>query len=217
LIKTGKGLIVFIKNPIQGKVKTRLAKDIGDKKALAAYKLLLQYTHDIVMKTDTAKYLYYSDFIEDEDEWSSRDFRKMVQYGDDLGKCMFNAIEFSLLENKHVVLIGSDCPTIKKKHIDTAFKQLKTRDVVLGPAEDGGYYLIAVKENSKALFHDIEWSTSQVLDVTLEKIKELGLSYCLIEQLEDVDTVNEWNAHKDELEARYGHLQGLNHSKNGKH
>ncbi len=204
--KTGKGLIVFVKNPTLGKVKTRLAKNIGKDKALQAYKMLMHYTHDIVMKTDTHKYLYYSEFIEDEDLWSPREFRKLVQYGDDLGRRMFNAIELSLLENKNVVLIGSDCAEIKKKHIDTAFKQLKTRDVVLGPAEDGGYYLIGVKENSKPLFHDINWGTDSVLQHTLDKIKELGLSHCLIEKLNDVDTLEDWEIHKDDLIARYAQI-----------
>jgi len=203
LIKSGKGLIIFIKNPILGKVKTRLAKDIGDKKALEAYKLLMQYTHDIAMKSDTSKYLFYSDFIEDADNWSPREFRKMVQYGDDLGKCMFNAIELTLLENTKAVLIGSDCPEIKKKHIDTAFKQLRTRDVVLGPAEDGGYYLIGVKQNSKALFREMNWSTSDVLEKTIEKIKELGMTYCLIERLSDVDTVEDWDKYEGDLRNRY--------------
>ncbi len=202
---SGKGLIIFVKNPILGKVKTRLAKDIGDEQALAAYKLLLQYTHDIAMKTDTSKYLYYSEFISDDDNWSPRDFRKMAQYGDDLGKRMFNAIELSLLENNKVVLIGSDCAEIKKKHIHTAFKQLKTRDVVIGPAEDGGYYLIAVKENSKPLFRDMDWGSSHVLENTIAKIKELGLTYCLIEKLNDVDTLEDWKMHSEDLYNRYGH------------
>lgn len=203
--KSGKGLIVFIKNPILGKVKTRLAKSIGDEKALEAYKLLMQYTHDIVMKTDTSKYLFYSDYIEDADNWSPREFRKMVQYGDDLGKRMFNAIELCLLENKKIVLIGSDCAIIKKKHIDTAFKQLRTRDVVIGPAEDGGYYLIAVKANSKALFRDMDWGASNVLETTINKTKELGLTYCLIETLNDVDTIDDWKMHEEELRNRYAY------------
>jgi len=200
-------LLVFVKNLIQGKVKTRLSKDIGEENALDAYNKLLRYTRDITMKVDASKYVFYDTGIEDDDIWSAKRFRKQAQYGDTLGDRMYHAFQFALLVNKKAILIGSDCPTIKKRHVEEAIRKLDKHDIVIGPSEDGGYYLIGLKVNNRDLFMGVNWSTATVFEETVNKVNELGLKYYVLEELQDVDTVEEWNLYKDDLEERYPNFQ----------
>jgi len=201
-----KALLIFVKNAIEGKVKTRLAKDIGDAKALEAYQLLSYHTKDVSKKIKAKKYVYYSDNIEDQDLWPNKGFHKMAQFGKDLGERMLSAFQFTLNSHERVVLIGSDCPMIKKVHLKLAYDALAKNEVVLGPAKDGGYYLIGMTKVYAALFEDIDWSTANVLDQTIAKLEKSKISYKLLEVLEDVDTIKEWNHYKGKLEHTYKHL-----------
>src|SRR5699024_11247873 len=94
----------------------------------------------------------------------------------DLGEKMHHALSFSLKKYKHVVLIGSDLPMIHKKDIEKAFKILETKDIVISPTFDGGYYLIGMKEENEAIFN-MRYSTESVFVDTINKIRNLGKSY----------------------------------------
>jgi rSAM/selenodomain-associated transferase 1 len=201
-----KALLIFVKNAVEGKVKTRLAKNIGNKKALEAYLLLSYYTKDVSKKIKAKKYVYYSDGIEDIDLWPSKGFHKMAQFGKDLGERMLSAFQFSLNSHEKVVLIGSDCPLIKKVHLKLAYEALNKHEVVIGPAKDGGYYLIGMSKMHASLFEDIDWSTDNVLPQTIAKLEKSEVKYKLLEELEDVDTITEWDKYKVKLEHSYLHL-----------
>lgn len=188
-----KQLIIFAKNPIKGKVKTRLAATIGEEKALRIYEDLLEYTCEIVTPVDAKKTVYYSDYIAQDDLWNNSFFDKKQQNGADLGERMNNAVQESFLtQNENTIIIGTDCRELDSETINKAFNSLTYVDVVLGPAFDGGYYLIGVKKANEELNHElfegIDWSTSKVLEQTIAKIDKKKLSYILLKTLSDIDT-----------------------------
>lgn len=184
-------LLIFIKNPILGKPKTRLAADIGPQKALEIYNKLLTHTRDITQNLNCNKYLFYSDFIDNEDSWNNDAFIKKIQSKDDLGAKMFDAFQKVFQENERVIIIGSDCYHLSSKIIQEAFDQLQKTDTVIGPANDGGYYLLGMNQLIKDLFFGIEWSTDQVLKTTMKKIKQQNLSYHILPELIDIDTLED--------------------------
>lgn len=187
-------LIIFVKNPVLGKAKTRLAASIGDVAALKVYRQLLAYTKLVVDGLDAEKSVWYSSFIDQEDIWTNGEFNKKVQTGDDLGQKMKNAFEATFAQEKSdaVVIIGSDCAELEERHVSEAFDALESNDIVLGPAKDGGYYLLGMRVFVPELFESIDWSTSKVAEQTLYAIKENNLSYLLLDELNDVDTVEDY-------------------------
>lgn len=185
-------LLIFIKNPLAGKVKTRLAESLGKQKALRIYQQLLRRTHDTTAVLPCTKYLYYSSFIDEQDQWSGAVFQKMLQKGEDLGLRMHRALQAALQTHPKAVLIGSDIPELSRLHIEEAFQALETADYVLGPARDGGYYLVGMKDADSTIFEEIPWSTSQVLQLTLRQIVAEGKSYHLLPVLSDVDYPEDW-------------------------
>jgi rSAM/selenodomain-associated transferase 1 len=181
-------LMVFIKNPVLGKVKTRLAKSIGDEKALHVYHLLLDHTQKTVRRINTDKAVYYSDYINEDDIWKNAEFQKFVQLGDNLGKRMSKAfLESFKMGYKKVVIIGGDCFELNEKIINDAFKILEENEVALGPAKDGGYYLLGMRNYYGQLFENKIWSTQTVLLYTLLDLSNLNLSFKLLPTLSDVD------------------------------
>lgn len=184
-------LIIFIKNPVLGKVKTRLAKGIGDEAALEVYKELLAITRSVSQEVKASKYLYYADGINDKDDWSIGYFIKRQQVERDLGGRMESAFDEVLQEHGKVILVGSDCPKITKAIIDDAFEKLNTNDVVLGPSQDGGYYLIGLRRSCPEIFNNIRWSTDEVLSMTIKVIKDSKFEYALVEELNDIDTIED--------------------------
>ncbi len=183
------GIIIFVKNPILGKVKTRLAKTVGDEKALAIYHQLLQITHDAVVDLPFRKFVFYSDFVENEDIWENISFNKDIQRGEDLGERMQNAFDLVLNEPliERAVIIGSDCPQISAQHITKAFVALETHEVVIGPAQDGGYYLLGMKHVQTPLFQNKPWSSSQLLTETIEELNNLKKTVYFLPLLSDLD------------------------------
>ena len=181
-------LIIFIKNPELGKAKTRIAATLGPGKALAIYKQLLTRTREITQDLPISLALYYSDFIPAADEWENHLYRKYRQTGFDLGERMQHAFQeqFNLGYNR-VCIIGSDCYELTSEIILLAFKKLEIHDVVIGPAEDGGYYLLGLNEWQTFLFEGKTWSTDSVLQETLGDIKEKGITVSLLPTLTDVD------------------------------
>jgi uncharacterized protein len=182
-------LIVFIKNPILGKVKTRLAASLGDQKALIVYKKLLDHTLRITGNLEYDKIVYYSDFVPEKDEWLSTGFKQGLQIGQDLGQKMENAFEEGFRAGySRIVIIGSDCFELTGHHIAKAFDNLENSNVVVGPATDGGYYLLGMTELFENLFENKKWSTDLVLRDTIKNLTDSNTKFYLLEQLNDIDT-----------------------------
>jgi len=181
-------LIIFVKNPVLGKVKTRLAASIGPEKALEVYQLLLDRTQTITEQLPSDKIVYYSDTIEQDDIWKENIYQKKLQQGPDLGAKMQQAFEQGFEQGyKYICLIGSDCYELSDEIIAEAFEKLQTVDLVLGPCLDGGYYLIGLKSLHPEIFTQKEWSTESVLQNTLQDAKGKKLLFALLPTLTDVD------------------------------
>ena len=181
-------LIIFVKNPRLGEVKTRLAKSIGNQKALDIYKALLSHTETVTNTLVCDKAIFYSSLVEKSDMWDEAKYQKFLQEGQNLGEKMNGAFNLAFeLDYKNVVIIGSDCLEITSSIIEYAFEVLNRKDVVLGPAHDGGYYLIGMKTLHPELFESKTWSTENVMLDTLIDIKVKGLSYELLDTLSDID------------------------------
>jgi rSAM/selenodomain-associated transferase 1 len=182
-------LIIFVKNPVLGKVKTRLADALGEENALMVYQKLLQHTCLITINITADKYVFYSEYIDHNDLWKDEAYKKELQYGNDLGEKMRNAFEMLFQKGyKEVVIIGSDCYELTEEIIMNAFYQLKEKDVVIGPAKDGGYYLLGMNVFISQLFTGKSWSTSKVSQQTLTEIESFNYSMYQLPVLNDVDT-----------------------------
>lgn len=185
-------LIVFVKNPELGQVKTRLAKSIGEEAALAIYLKLLSHTYEVTSKLDCDVAIYYGKYIDSEDYWENKKFKKFKQFGNDLGERMHNAIAQSLERGyDKVCLVGSDIYELNFQIIQDAFNRLDKNDVVIGPARDGGYYLIGMKEPHRKLFQLTGWSTPHVFKETIDKIEQAGLTFDQTKMLNDIDDIND--------------------------
>lgn len=181
-------LLIFVKNAVEGKVKTRLAATLGNNVALKVYRQLLEHTKKCTQLLSADKMIFYSDYLEDDDSWNNDVYHKEVQRGNNLGERMENAFEYAFAQgNDQVAIIGSDCFEISSEIIENAFAQLEHCEVVLGPALDGGYYLLGTKSLYRELFCDISWSTDQVLKQTIKCCTKLGLKITTLKELSDID------------------------------
>jgi uncharacterized protein len=188
-------LLIFTRNPELGKVKTRLAKTVGDETALEIYKFLLQKTRDISSKVTADKAVYYSVKIRNNDIWDEKKYQKYQQIGEDLGIRMLNAFENSFDAGyKKVMIIGSDLYDLSTENIEIAFKKLDTNDVVIGPAEDGGYYLLGMNVLQENIFKNKDWGTGTVRKDTLLDLKDKKVH--LLSALNDVDVFEDIEHHQ---------------------
>lgn len=189
-----KKIVVFVKNAVPGKVKTRLAKTIGDQEALEVYLRLLEITKREVLKVDANKEVWYAWDIGKDDIWEEELFYKKIQIDGDLGEKMKNAFEDSFKNGcNKMVLIGSDCPTLTSKIMEEAFAKLDENDVVFGPSEDGGYYLIGMSSYKPEVLEDIDWSTERVMEQTVLRAQENEIKFAKLQVLNDIDNENDWN------------------------
>jgi hypothetical protein len=188
-------LLIMVRNPVAGQVKKRLAATLGPEKALAIYQSLLDHTRQVALQTQADRCVFYSEFIEAHDEWDERFFSKRIQTGEDLGQRMCQALSSLQVQYRKMVLIGSDIPGLSPGLLADAFARLAEADVVIGPATDGGYYLIGMRECEPAMFDRIAWSTSEVLEQTLARIGQLGKSVALLPPLPDIDVEADWVQH----------------------
>ena len=178
-------LLIFVKNILLGKVKTRLAVTIGNQGAYDVYKHIVALMEAETSKIDTERHIYFSDTII-EGKWLGD--KKFVQSEGDIGVRMKNAFENAFEAGyKRVVLIGSDIPDITEEIINDAFCKLSENTSVIGPSEDGGYYLVGLTEMNESIFEGIDWSTEKVLNQTLSKLSD----YALVKELNDIDTVDD--------------------------
>jgi len=183
---TKKALIIFAKNPVPGKVKTRLAADIGNEMAFEIYLKLLYRSYANTKNIICDKFLFLSD-RKDEDLFDEN-FIQYLQKGNGLGEKMKNAFN-EILKNGYgkIIIIGTDCPELDENILSDAFEKLNENDFVIGPANDGGYYLLGLKSKADYLFEEIEWSTEKVLKQTIDKIESEHKSYFLLKELIDID------------------------------
>jgi len=182
-------LIIFYRNPFKGRVKTRLAANVGDEKALDVFRRLAGHTRQITEALASDKIVFYSDSIDLMDMWPNARYLKTLQQGSDLGARMKNAFT-SAFESGYesVCIIGTDCYELTTRIILQAFDALTSHDVVIGPAVDGGYYLLGMRKLYPQLFDGKEWSTETVCERTVSDIRSLGLKYFQLQTLRDVDT-----------------------------
>ncbi len=194
-----RSLFIFIKNPVIGLAKTRIAAQVGDERALDIYRYLLSYTKEVSAAVPSCRrLLFYSHLIESGDAWKEDIFTKQLQQGRDLEERLINACGQWLSPPSPTLIIGSDCPYITVDIIEQAFFALQAHDTVLGPSKDGGYYLIGLKQSSKAIFQNVRWSSQWTLEDTLHNIGKLGLTTTLLPSLSDIDTIEDWNSYLSE-------------------
>ena len=179
-------LLIFTRNPELGKGKRRLAATVGDEAALNIYKFLLNHTVKITNNLYAEKLVYYSDEIWENDIWDNNKFGKKLQIGDDLGVRMANAFQEGFQnEYQKIIIIGSDMFDLWQEDLENAFKALDKNNFVIGPAVDGGYYLLGMKTYKPQLFKNKEWGTETVLKATLTDLKDEKVA--MLEERNDVD------------------------------
>lgn len=214
-MKMANALIIFLKYPEPGKVKTRLAKTLGDEKACAVYKSLAEGIIKNISSKNPLTYDVHIFFTPADKKNEITEWLKSIvdnnqeakaqyspQKGSDLGERMSNAFKQILggKDCKRGIIIGTDCPEIDATLIENAFGVLKEKDIVIGPCKDGGYYLLGMSrpvpvsfEQGPAsdLFVDIDWSTDRVFKQTMEKIRKNKLSCGILKILVDIDTIED--------------------------
>ena len=178
-------LIIFARKPEMGKVKTRLANTLGVEKTLQIYIKLLEHTRAVARNLPCDTFIFLTEPTGD-DFWEG--FNCEIQQGKNLGDKMEHAFETLFTKGyQHCIIIGSDCPGIEPSLVENAFLSFVDNDVVIGPAEDGGYYLLGMKKLIKPVFRDKEWSTSNVFSETIAAIQNLHLAFKILPVLNDVD------------------------------
>lgn len=195
-------LLVFARVPALGRVKSRLAVGVGQPAALAVYRELLAITNAAIVEAGVPATVWLADTASAEPtgaeaiEWAAHAAR--CQPEGDLGARMTTAFAIAFITGAaRVVIIGTDCPELRASHLIQAFGALETADVVLGPATDGGYYLLGLRQPQPELFANKAWSTDSVLADTLADAHRLGLRVALLPELRDVDNAEDlaaWNA-----------------------
>ena len=179
-------LLIFTRNPELGKVKTRLAKDVGDETALEIYKFLIEHTVNVTKDLSVEKEVHYSVKIRENDLWDNAIFSKKLQQGEDLGERMQYAFEQGFKAGyQNIIIIGSDLYDLNKQDIEEAIVDLQEYDAVVGPAEDGGYYLLGMNFLTSQVFKNKNWGTDSVLQDTLKDLKYKNVK--LLEPRNDVD------------------------------
>jgi rSAM/selenodomain-associated transferase 1 len=185
-------LIIFIRNPEIGKGKTRIAQTAGTVEAYRIYLSLLESTKQLALSYPGPKYIFYSDFVDKNDSWDNSVFKKRVQVPGNLGLKMGDAIRKTLGHHSSAMVIGSDCPAMNLTDLLCASDMLNLYDLVIGPSEDGGYYLIGMNNLYSTLFDEIPWSSSSTYLHTIKAADEIGLSVHHLRTLNDIDTIEDW-------------------------
>ncbi|MBK6611290.1 MAG: TIGR04282 family arsenosugar biosynthesis glycosyltransferase [Sphingobacteriales bacterium] len=195
-------LIVFARNPVLGKVKTRIAATQDIHKALQVYKTLLDYTLNMVAECnfiDTRLLCFAGGFPNQALPQPPFALAQQIP-NPNLGARMQAAFEQAFAPNnqhQRVCIIGSDCPYLTPNHLQLAFKALLTHKAVIGPAADGGYYLLGINgsmptEQLAILFNNIPWGTAVVFEQTLLRFKQLNIKPHHLPTLADIDTWDDW-------------------------
>lgn len=187
-------VIIFLKYPEVGKVKTRMAESLGGNFAAEFYKICAEYILNECLKLKESGidlYIFYEGQANENKikNWVPGSFKLICQKGENLGKRMYNAFSnFFKDKEEKIILIGTDIPDLSSSLIEKAFKYLENHDTVIGQSSDGGYYLIGLSRLNKDIFTGIPWSTDKVLMITLKKLEKRNSSYKLLPELIDIDT-----------------------------
>jgi len=192
-------VLLFIKAPVKGQVKSRLAADIGEEAALGLYE---NFVLDSIETAEKSAYPFRICFYPAESEglvaaWLGPQYPYLAQEGNDLGLRMGNAFRRIFSEGfTSALLIGSDIPDLPPAMIRSAFESLKKNDVVIGPAADGGYYLIGFNSKSflSSIFQGIAWGANTVFQKTLDLLKGASLRVHIAPEWKDVDTLDDLRA-----------------------
>ena len=179
-------LLIFTRNPILGQCKTRLAATVGDKVALDIYRFLLNHTFAITKELPVHKQVYYSNEIWQDDIWDNSIFDKRLQQGSDLGERMANAFTKGFEEGfENIIIIGSDMYDLDMTDLEAAFNALIQNDFVIGPAEDGGYYLLGMNTINESVFKNKTWGKEKVFQSTMDDLKNYKVY--LLKSKNDID------------------------------
>lgn len=191
-MNTQAALILFIKAPILGNCKTRIANEIGEEVALDIYTDLIEHTLSSAADLSIRKIVFIDQPHPITTSFKEKGFEVKIQEGEDLGLRMFNAFQSTFNEGAdYVTIIGSDCPELVKEDIEKAFSKLHHNDAIIGPAKDGGYYLLGLKKIIPSLFKDIPWSTAEVLNTSISRLKREHKSFYLLSEKTDIDQVED--------------------------
>lgn len=183
-------LMIFARNPVKGKVKTRLASSIGEEQALLVYERLLSQTAALIKLPDSDIQIHYTDFIPESDVFNGDHVSRKLQIQGDLGERMSYAFENGFIAGyEKILIIGTDCPEITLKDIILAFDKLTSNDIVIGPALDGGYYLLGLKKHFSKIFRNKKWSTSSVYSDTLMDAVASAKRVAVLDPKRDIDTI----------------------------
>ncbi len=184
----------MLKAPRARFVKTRLARELGAEPAAVVYRRLVEHQMAAI-PTDWPVEIHYApaDAPAEMQEWLGSQYAYFPQQGDDLGERLIHAIADVFTRGAiGVIVIGGDCPGLDEPCLRAAWSALDSADVVLGPALDGGYYLIGLRRPAPHLFRGIPWSSSAVFEATTERVRQAGLSLVLLSAKEDVDDLASW-------------------------
>ncbi len=186
-------LMVMTRYPEEGRCKKRLMEYLGRKGATKLHRQLVGKTMETCTRfssnSSVALVVFYSGGNRRLMEaWLGKDVPFVPQTGTDLGLRMFNALRWAFEQGfKKAVIVGTDCPMLTDIHLTESFRMLEEKDVVIGPALDGGYYLIGMKGAWPELFMDVKWGCNTVFEITMERVKGLGLKGAFLDRLPDVD------------------------------
>ncbi|MBM3881093.1 MAG: glycosyltransferase [Verrucomicrobia bacterium] len=193
-------LIVFVKAPRPGTVKTRLARVLGASQAAAAYRILAETMLRGLEGVPAVELRFTPDDAEAEVRpWLRGEWHMRPQGAGDLGERMHRAFVEGFAGGAALVaIVGSDCPAVAREDIEGAWAVLAEADVVLGPAADGGYWLIGLRRPCAGLFEGLRWSGPDVLRETLARAQALGLRAGRLRELADVDEAEDWQRYLDQ-------------------
>lgn len=200
---------IFAKQPLPGRVKTRLATDIGPESAARFYEAFVRDSLHRFRSTGERRVIGTTPQSSAADDWfraaAAGNYELWPQPESSLGDRMLAYFREHLrAADDRAILIGSDSPTIPLEFVEQAFEYLSSIDCVIGPASDGGYYLIGLRTTAvrERLFAEIEWSGCRVLETTAARLAELTLTVALLPVWYDVDSVTD-------LQVLRGHLKAL--------
>lgn len=180
-------IVVFARAPILGSVKTRLAATIGDERALAVYRQLAETTMKVVGQSGLDAMVACDDASQCEQVEHWLGATTFAQRGSDLGQRMINALMTAFDEDDRVIIIGTDAPELRPELLLQADRALDEADVVMGPATDGGFYLIGFSGPHIDVFHGVEWSTAGVAERVRKNCAAMKAELVELEPLSDVD------------------------------
>lgn len=223
-IKKKNAIIIFAKYPKHGNVKTRLAKTLGETFATNFYVSCSKHTFNECLKLSrrSVSFLFYPDKEHSTElkSWAGNKFFYKIQEGKDLGARMKNAFTEVFKNNfEKVLIVGTDIPDLSSGLINQALSELDKNEIVIGPSTDGGYYLLGMKKFHPDLFNNIQWSSEEVLNKTLNIINQLGLRFSLLPKFMDIDTEEDLKIWYSKMNIKNSHpvkefirltLQGAN-------